>query len=527
MESFWNKGEEEIIKGLDILGLRSIDQHIETQLLASITTISIRARYLSLIPWIVGEFFDFYKDEENLDSEKFRHMLMQVFDRLELVIILSTAHQKDKDPKVISTGIIGTEVHEDITKEFNEKNEIDIIILKDKARKIHYINPTYGTYYNPCRGFGLLDYSPDLPVALPPNGRALYEARKKVIQRDSGVLKWLLHGGHLTKEMIVEESKHFSIDHISSIPKEMNLLQEAFLVPFEKDFDDVVESYSKFNSTLLWALEQMNEGKRAQDLIYDNYDNCVLKEPGELKNIELSWFEFELRRRAHFSLELLLKALSHTLDELNGTTTDKVINFWMEDIQFSNNLVNGIDHYQDKMCDYKQTIEGDVLFSDMHENSSEQPLYTISIVPENSSEQALYAISILEVCRRESKLLLDSISSAENDYMRKAFKILEESDSSKVYEVMLKVLNLCVIEPHLKTTLRKMGQGQTCSLRFFPEGKKLVPTGIDTNAGWSGSRLNNAMRMMSDIGICQTLDNGLFIKNDISENIIDRLKEAV
>lgn len=43
MDTFGNKGEKEIIKGLDILGLRGIDQYIETQRVSSIITISIGA----------------------------------------------------------------------------------------------------------------------------------------------------------------------------------------------------------------------------------------------------------------------------------------------------------------------------------------------------------------------------------------------------------------------------------------------------------------------------------------------------
>ena len=46
-----------------------------------------------------------------------------------------------------------------------------------------------------------------------------------------------------------------------------------------------------------------------------------------------------------------------------------------------------------------------------------------------------------------------------------------------------------VIEPHLKTSMRKLGQGQKCSLRFFPEGNILRPTGIPVRAGYSGDRL--------------------------------------
>jgi len=512
MNSFWNKGEKDIIQGLDVLGLRSIDQHIETQLLASITTISIRARYLSLIPWIVGEFFDSHKGETNLDSDVFRQLLMQVFDRLELVLILATNHEKELDAKVLATGIIGAEVHKDITDEFNEKGEIDIIILKDKSTGNNYTNPTYGTYYNPCRGFGLLESSPTAPVKFGPNSNAIYQARKKIIREDSGVLAWLLHGGHLTKEMITEEAKYFSIDNIDSIPEEMQLLQEAFLNPYTSESEEVLESYSKFNDTMVWTLNQLDESKKPQELIYDNYDYCTSKEATDLSEIELNWFEFELRRRVHFSLELLLKALSYTLDELNGATAIQVVNNWIEDIKFSNNIEDGSEHYYALMSDYQNSLEDD--------------MFRKYQTPENPSEQALHAISILEVCRRQSIKLLDSISTVENDYMRKAFEILDELHTSKVYESIVKVTNFCVIEPHLKTTLRKMGQGQQCSLRFFPEGKKLVPTGIDTNAGVSGSRLNNTIRMMSDIGICDALDNGNFIKNDMSDDVINRLRET-
>lgn len=57
------------------------------------------------------------------------------------------------------------------------------------------------------------------------------------------------------------------------------------------------------------------------------------------------------------------------------------------------------------------------------------------------------------------------------------------------------------VEAHLGTTFRKMGGRQKCSLRFFPEGTKLLSTRASTRPGRSGTRLWNAIRVLQDAGV--------------------------
>jgi hypothetical protein len=255
MEPFWNSGERENIQGLDILGLRQVDQELERRWVAGITTISFRARYLSLLPWAIGEFYERELATSGgravFDQEKLSRMLA----RLEFVVLAATDTGEAWGESGNTFGILGKDVHEDTLAKFSSGEAV--------AAPSQSIG-SYGTYVMPCRSFGLLETGGSgLPVRITPRGQRLRAVRRELCA-GSRLAEVIAMGGALEIATFREEGRLFSADGLGSCTTERDVLEEAFRVPY-LDREDVRESYRRFLATTRWAFGELDRKPRSSE----------------------------------------------------------------------------------------------------------------------------------------------------------------------------------------------------------------------------------------------------------------------
>jgi hypothetical protein len=497
MDTFWNSGEGNQIRGLDILGVRNLDQGIEKEWVAGITTISNRARYFSLLPWLVGLYRESLGEDFNPDD--YWEGLSTLLARFEFVLIVCSRMGAEWGESGLTTGMIGPDVHSDKVGQFLKDGIVMVPEEKDHG--------IYGTYFNPCKYFGILDSQTiqNQPIAiLPPRGDQLFQTLHLSL-KNLELTNLILEGGAIDRDTVLEEGSFFSINNFDAIDAEKPLLQEYFSTPYT-DTTDTVEGYQKFRSTISWIVDAIDSDAQITpySAIGSNYQSCLDNYETALP-VHLAWADYEMHRRVHFSLECLLSGFTAELIDMDGTTVSGIVGAWKihEDwsekfLEIANgnafDIENDLDSILNSMADRTIVSKAYDTFRPMNYVAAERGVFGL-----------LFLIQVWSDTKsiRGSQKLRDY-----NDALEDAFRILDTMQSEPLSDVLTKLLSEVVVERHLQTTLRKMGAGQQCSLRFYPEGRLLLPTNERTTAGSSNDRLQNVLGVLTDIGVLTRTGEG-------------------
>lgn len=488
----WGGDLLDTTQGLDILGVRGIDQAVELGLVNGITTISQRARYFSILPWAVGEYFT-----EHASTGFDWDSLTAYLRRIEFVT-LATSRLDSELNGADASGALGANLHQ---KRLAKLVAGDTVTFPENSR-----GAMLGTYFAPCRTIGLLlNGDETIPYRLSPRGTEIWKLRKERL-KSSPAIAGILNGTEISRAQTEGAIPEFSLGSLDRSNCEAQLLYDALVKPWdpgtEAERQQVGRAYEAFEGTIMWAKGLLaTDHESATGLIVRNFKNCAQGDHGA--QIAFSWAEYEYRRRCHFALELMLSALTSSLAEIEEATIPQIVLSWFKTLDAAPLLSKAWP----SVSDARNWSASKAVDSVPKNLFCDKPVPTSDLSCLPIPDQAFSAIALLAATakqtrkpRRDGYFEQKSTSPGEH-----AVSIIEGAGDELFLKLMEEIVELTALS-HLQTTLRKMGAGQKCSLRFFTDGPLLRPTGSRVAPGHSNDRLTNVLRILTDIGKLKRTD---------------------
>jgi hypothetical protein len=492
MQLSWNDRYRDLIAGLDILGVRQLDQSLEVQLVGGLTTVAPRARYISLLTWALASLYRRLLQDGGGELHWSDERQNEMLTRLEFLVAAATQSGAHNAEGGSPTGIVGSDVYRSELEELAAGGDASF----PSPRRPGVLN----AYGSPTQGFGLLaSVDEGAPLALTPRGQELMECM--VVPDD--VQRLLFEGEQLTPSLLNRVQDHFSLNGLRGAEGE----REALLQALDQPVGRASEARSdRFRATRRWVLRQLELQAADGDGLVDRAYAHLASESSN-DDIARLWGEVAWRKRVHFALELLLAALANSLELDRGTAIETVVARLAEDLRERPPEV--VAHVVgDQPLDLAAPWREFRTRVDPQAFVDTPPRRNLGRLPPAwQLGAALCLLSATEQQTRRSRTAGWAIDRGPQA-AESAFRAMLDGHDRPTADVAVDLLRNEVAHRHLRHTMRKMSQRQSNSLRFFPRGDLLVPTGTETAAGFSLTRLSAVLQVMADLGHLEAAQGG-------------------
>lgn len=493
MQLSWNDRYRDLIAGLDILGVRQLDQSLEVQLVGGLTTAAPRARYLSLLTWALASLYRRLLQDGGGELHWSGERQNEMLTRLEFLVAAATQAGARNAEGGSPNGIVGSDVYRPELEDVAAGGDVSF----PTPRRPGVLN----AYGSPIQGFGLLaSVDEGAPLALTPRGRELTE--RMVVPED--VQRLLFEGEQQLSPAVLDRVReHFSLNGLRAAEGE----REALLRALDEPIGRASEARSdRFRATRRWVIEQLAAQAEDGDGLVDRAYGHLVSETAN-DDIARLWGEVALRKRVHFALELLLAALANSLEPNRGTTIETVVARLAEDLRERPPEV--VEHVVgDQPLDlatpwsaFRARVEPRA-FIDM------PPRRNLGRLP--PAWQLGVALCLLSATEQQTRRPRTAgwVKDRGHQAAENVFRVLLDERDRSTADLAVDLLRHEVAHRHLRHTMRKMSQRQSNSLRFFPRGDLFVPTGTETGAGFSLTRLSAVLQVMADLGHLEAVQDG-------------------